>query len=258
MSAPTPEWRGTAVPLVPGVSAHPRVERDSCSLGAWCQRPPQSGEGQLFPWCLVSAPTPEWRGTAVPLVPGVSTHPRVERDSCSLGAWCQRPPQSGEGQLFPWCLVSAPTPEWRGTAVPLVPGVSTHPRVERDSCSLGAWCQHPPQSGEGQLFPWCLVSGPTPEWRGTAVPLVPGVSTHPRVERDSCSLGAWYQDPPQSGEGQLFSQGQNQHRNISIETLEDGNEGELDRRVEIHSLTQARARTCARTHTLTNEHIYKR
>ena len=298
LSAPTSEWRGTAAKprkkstpsLVPFVGIHPREERDSCSakeevnafLGALCQHPPQSGEGQLLsqgrsqrlPWCPVSAPTPERRGTAAQprkksmpsLVPCVSTHPREERDSCSakedvnafLGALCQHPPQSGEGQLLsqgrsqrlPWCPLSAPTSEWRGTAAQprkkstpsLVPCVSTHPREERDSCSakeevnafLGALCQHPPQRGEGQLLsqgrrqclPWCPVSAPTSEWRGTAAKprkkstpsLVPFVSTHLRVERDSCSakeevnafLDALCQHPPQSGEGQLLSQGRSQ------------------------------------------------
>ena len=298
MSAPTPERRGTAArprkkskpSLVPCVSTHPRVERDSCSakeevnafLGALCQHPPQRGEGQLLsqgrsqclPWCLVSAPTPERRGTAArprkksmpSLVPYVSTHPRVERDSCSakeevnafLGALCQHPPQRGEGQLLsqgrsqclPWCPVSAPTPERRGTAAQprkksmpsLVSCVNTHPREERESCSakeevnvfLCALCQHPPQRGERELLsqgrsqhlPWCTVSAPTSEWKGTAAKpmkksmpsLVPCVSTHPRVERDSCSakeeantfLGALCQHPPQRGEGELLSQGRSQ------------------------------------------------
>ena len=144
--------------LVPCVSIHPRVERDSCSakeevnafLGALRQHPPQSGEGQLLsqgrsqclPWCLASASTPEWRGTAA--------QPR-NRSMPSLLPCVSACPQCGEGQLLsqgrsqclPWCLASASTPEWRGTAAQprkksmpsLVPCVSIHPRVERDSCS---------------------------------------------------------------------------------------------------------------------------
>ena len=169
---------------------------------------PQSGEGQLLsqgrsqhlPWCLVSAPTPEWRETAA--------QPR-KKSTPSLVSCVSARPQSGEGQLLsqgrsqhlPWCLVSAPAP-----------------RVERDSCSakeevntfLGALCQHPPQSGERQLLsqgrsqhlPWCLVSAPAP-----------------RVERASCSakeevntfIGALCQHPPQRGERQLLSKGRSQH-----------------------------------------------
>ena len=192
--------------LVPCVSIHPRVERDSCSakeevnafLGALRQHPwrgtaaqprnrsmpsllpcvsacPQCGEGQLLsqgrsqclPWCLASAPAPS-----------------VERDSCSakeevnafLGALRQHPPQSGEGQLLsqgigqclPWCL-AASTPEWRGTAA--------QPR-NRSMPSLLPCVSACPQCGEGQLLsqgrsqclPWCLASAPAPS-----------------VERDSCS-----------------------------------------------------------------------
>ena len=191
------------------------MERDSCSA---------KEEVNAFLGALRQRQPPVWRGTAaqprkksIPsLVPCVSIHPRVERDSCSaneevnafLGALHQHPPQSGEGQLLsqgrsqclPWCLASASTPEWSGTAAQprnrsmpfLVPCVSACPH-----CGEGQLLSQ----GRSQCLPWCLASAPAPS-----------------VERDSCSakeevnafLGALHQHPPQSGEGQLLSQGRSQ------------------------------------------------
>ena len=237
-STSTPEWSGTAAQprnrsmpsLVPCVSACPQcgegqllsqgrsqclpwclasapapsVERDSCSakeevnafLGALRQYPPQSGEGQLLSqgigqclsWCLASVPAPS-----------------VERDSCSakVEVSCSAKGQllsQGRSQCLPWCLASVSTPEWRGTAAQprnrsmplLVPCVSACPQ-----CGEGQLLSQ----GRSQCLPWCLASAPAPS-----------------VERDSCSakeevnafLGALRQHPPQSGEGQLLSQGRSQ------------------------------------------------
>ena len=273
---PPPEWRGTDV--------QPR-KKSTPSLVLCVSACPQNGEGQVLsqgrsqhlPWCLASVPAlrvesdrcsakeevnaflgalrqcppPEWRGTGA--------QPR-KKSTPSLVLCVSARPQSGEGQVLsqgrsqrlPWCLASVPAlrverdrcsakeevnaflgalrqcppPEWRGTGA--------QPR-KKSTPSLVLCVSARPQSGEGQVLsqgrsqrlPWCLASVPAlrverdrcsakeevnaflgalrqcppPEWRGTGA--------QPR-KKSTPSLVPCVSARPQSGEGQMFSQGRSQ------------------------------------------------
>ena len=132
-------------------------------------------KSQRFPWCLALAPIP-----------------RVERGSCSA---------KEEVNTFLGALRQCPSPERRGT--------DALPR-KKSTPSLMPCISARPQRGEGQMlckeevntFLDALRQHPPPEWRGAAA--------QPR-KKSTPSLMPCVSARPQRGEGQMLSQGRNQH-----------------------------------------------